>query len=83
MWYFVAILTFLALPHSSLKFGRDVAALMLPYNSYNKVYYDVFYIALQNKYEHFYKVLVHLRNRVGSVVVVDSLFIVAPIVCSF
>ena len=38
----------LALLHSSLKFGRDVAALMLLDKSYNKVYYDVFYIDLQN-----------------------------------
>ena len=69
----MTILTFffnncLALPYSSLKFGRDVTALKLLDNSYNKVHYDVFYIAL-NKYEPFHKVLVYLRNPIGSVVI--------------
>ena len=61
-----------------LKFERNVTALMIPDYSYNKVYYDVFYIYLQNEYGPFHKVSVHLRICIGSVVV-DSLFSVAPI----
>ena len=43
------------------------------------IYYDVYYINLQNKYEPFHKTIVNYRICIGSVVV-DSLFSVAPIV---